>query len=280
MKRLRESEARTPLMRTARQLIEAAPPLPESDERMWRIRRELDRPRGGLLGVRRLPALVVAMIVGAFGASAFAAVRMFEVISQPSAELAPPKPAASTRHARRPAQHGARTPAPDESPLPVVEQPPAPVAAVQPVPRAVDDRSTPRGVESLARHDRPVHSVPQRTRGDRGTQRAGEAEPQPAARGDHEPAQPAMSSDSALVHRAVKALRRDRDPALAARLLEQHRALGGSGPLAEEALSLQIEAAAALDDPRVLTFAREYLARYPQGRYLSVARRALRDAAP
>jgi hypothetical protein len=38
---------------------------------------------------------------------------------------------------------------------------------------------------------------------------------------------------------------------------------------------LQIEAAVAMEDPRALMFAREYLARYPHGRYVRVARKAL-----
>jgi hypothetical protein len=88
----------------------------------------------------------------------------------------------------------------------------------------------------------------------------------------------AAAYDSELVHRAVRALRRDRDPALAARLLEQNRAKNPAGPLAEEALSLQIEAAMALRSPRAPEYAREYLNRYPAGRYAAVARRALADA--
>jgi hypothetical protein len=90
----------------------------------------------------------------------------------------------------------------------------------------------------------------------------------------------ASGGESTLVHRAVQALRRDGDPALAARLLAESRKHSSSGPLAEEALSLQIEAALALHDARARAFAREYMTRYPNGRYLEVARRALQDAAP
>jgi hypothetical protein len=53
-----------------------------------------------------------------------------------------------------------------------------------------------------------------------------------------------------------------------------------SGPLAEEALSLRIEAALALDDPRARSLARQYVVRYPSGRYLAVAHRALSEGAP
>ena len=82
------------------------------------------------------------------------------------------------------------------------------------------------------------------------------------------------------MHRALKALRRDGDPALAARLLEENRKRYPEGPLAEEALSLQIEAALALHDPRAHAFARDYVTRYPNGRYLDVAQRALAGTAP
>jgi hypothetical protein len=85
------------------------------------------------------------------------------------------------------------------------------------------------------------------------------------------------SSDSELVHRALKALRHDHDPALAARLLDQQRAAVRGGPLAEEALALQIEATSSLRQVRSRDFAREYLARYPNGRYRSVAEKVLQD---
>jgi hypothetical protein len=102
----------------------------------------------------------------------------------------------------------------------------------------------------------------------------------PAAPEDDSRTEPARdeeptAKDGELVHRALQALRRKDDPALAARLLAQHRKAQPSGALAEEALSLQIEAAVALEDPRALMFAREYLARYPHGRYVHVARNAL-----
>jgi hypothetical protein len=86
-----------------------------------------------------------------------------------------------------------------------------------------------------------------------------------------------IAGDSELVHRALKALRHDHDPALAARLLDQQRATVHGGPLAEEALALQIEATSSLRQVRSRDFAREYLARYPNGRYHSVAEKALQD---
>ena len=83
MKRLRDSEPATPLLEKAQALIDSVDPLPESRERMARVRREIDRPRGVLAGLRRLPALALAGLIALFGASAFAAVRY--IASKPAA---------------------------------------------------------------------------------------------------------------------------------------------------------------------------------------------------
>lgn len=82
------------------------------------------------------------------------------------------------------------------------------------------------------------------------------------------------ASDVAIVHGAAKALRGDGDPARAEALLKKV-STQGAGPLAEEALALRIEAALARHDPSASGLARDYLARYPQGRYRSLATRAL-----
>lgn len=86
-------------------------------------------------------------------------------------------------------------------------------------------------------------------------------------------AAPASPSDVARVHEAAKALRGDRDPERALRLLESSEKVGG--PLAEEALALRIEAANASGDPRAKSLAQSYLSRYPAGRYGELARRTL-----
>lgn len=87
----------------------------------------------------------------------------------------------------------------------------------------------------------------------------------------------AHGTDAALVHAAVKALRRDGDPEQAARLLERYAARDPDGPLAEEALALRIEAAVARREARARALAQEYLGRYPAGRYREAAERALAE---
>jgi hypothetical protein len=78
-----------------------------------------------------------------------------------------------------------------------------------------------------------------------------------------------------LVATAMRALRRDHDPARAARLLDDYLVRWPDGALVEEALALGIEAARARGDARESTLAAEYLRRFPSGRFADAARRAL-----
>jgi hypothetical protein len=75
------------------------------------------------------------------------------------------------------------------------------------------------------------------------------------------------AADTELVRQAVKALRRDRDPARAARLLESVYTRESDGVLAEEVMALRVEAALARKNGQARNYAQQYLARYPQGRY-------------
>jgi len=73
----------------------------------------------------------------------------------------------------------------------------------------------------------------------------------------------------------VRALRKQGDAARAQTLLDQYLKANPHGALAEDALALSIEAAAARKDPRAADYARRYLSRYPNGRFKSVAERAV-----
>jgi hypothetical protein len=88
------------------------------------------------------------------------------------------------------------------------------------------------------------------------------------------PRPPRAEDPSALVD-AVRALRSEHDPQRAARLLDAYLRAYPRGALAEEALALQIEAAANLKSPRAAAFARQYLRAYPGGRFQQAARQAL-----
>lgn len=80
-------------------------------------------------------------------------------------------------------------------------------------------------------------------------------------------------SDVARVHEAAKALRHEGDAQRALQLLEHGSPV--TGPLAEEALALRIEASVASGNGRQAKLATAYLAQYPQGRYRELAQKAL-----
>lgn len=102
-------------------------------------------------------------------------------------------------------------------------------------------------------------------------------EPEPAASAEKSPERradkPRAGEDPSQVAEAVRALRKQGDPARAQQLLARYLRENPRGALAEDALALSIEAAAARKDPRAVDYARRYLARYPQGRFRSLAER-------
>jgi hypothetical protein len=83
------------------------------------------------------------------------------------------------------------------------------------------------------------------------------------------------SEDPSLVVSAIQALRQDRDPERAGRLLAAYLRTHPRGALAEEAVALSIEAADARHSPAAATFAERYLKEYPHGRFSSAAERVL-----
>jgi hypothetical protein len=86
---------------------------------------------------------------------------------------------------------------------------------------------------------------------------------------------PRAGEDPTQVAEAVRALRKQGDAARAQALLDQYLKSNPRGALAEDALALSIEAAAARKDPRAAEYARRYLARYPSGRFRAMAERVL-----
>lgn len=341
MKRLLELQADSPSMKEAQRLVASLPPLPESPERMWRVRRELNRSaastprmRGLVALYRRLSAVGVAGLLLLFGASAFAAVRVISAwvaaSEPPPAAPSPQLPAAEPHRPELPRDEVARAlTAPDVQPVETAAPPPVSVA-----PRAVASRdteaqrvrqarrmikriraqrlraqraaasetarySTPEASQDALGHAVvPVAPVKQAasepdqealSQAEPRSKPAAPARPAPGvtdndlARKETKPSAGTRTSDetgSEFVHRALRALRRDGDAALATRLLERHRARDPDGPLAEEALALQVEAAAELGQPRARGLAREYLTRYPGGRYRNVAERVLANSRP
>jgi hypothetical protein len=83
------------------------------------------------------------------------------------------------------------------------------------------------------------------------------------------------SEDPSRVFDAIQALRTDRDPARASRLLADYLSHYPHGALTEEAVALSIEAAAARHSPSAAAFAERYLRDYPNGRFRHAAEQAL-----
>jgi hypothetical protein len=202
------------------------------------------------------PAVVIAVLVG-FGAIASArlghwpawVLRAYERLT-PAA--APPVVASGShehrrRHAPRPPEIA---PALEVAPAPEVAPVPAPPPAVaQPAPPARAAAVVPR--VAAARH-----------------REVAIARPRVADPGDgREQTGPVLA--------AMQALRRDHDPVRARALLDPYLARHPNGALAEEALAISIEAAAAHHDPDAAALASRYLARYPTGPFCNLAKQML-----
>lgn len=100
-------------------------------------------------------------------------------------------------------------------------------------------------------------------------------QPGPAVRRPQPSRARPRGEDPSQVVAAVEALRKQRDPDRAAKLLAEYLAGHPRGALVEEAVALSIEAAAARHDPAAATFARRYLKQFPRGRFRLTAEAAL-----
>lgn len=249
MKRLCDEEGGGPLLELARQLLSLSEPPPEVDDSHREVRQALVgvAQRHGAPSLGR-PAIAVGVLLVTAGAAAHGGVRAYRTWFAP----APP-------------------PVPVTEAQPPSKQPPTPrvKAHVESAPVTKAAESSPgreplRVVVTSARATPSVRSPVTSSR------------PRPVVDDPSAPTAapatpPSAGAEAALVHSAVKALRRDGDPEKAAALLDRYAAREPQGPLAEEALALRVEAAAARKDPEACAYARQYLARHPEGRYRQVA---------
>lgn len=105
-----------------------------------------------------------------------------------------------------------------------------------------------------------------------------EAQPRPRAevRARRVPAQVlSLSDDADLLVEAARALRVAREPTRARALARRYLERQPSGPLADEALAISMEAAFDHRDPDAATLGAKYLARFPHGAFRALAERIL-----
>lgn len=83
------------------------------------------------------------------------------------------------------------------------------------------------------------------------------------------------SDDAALLVEATRALRVARDPGRARALAHRYLERQPTGPLADEALAISIEAALDHHDPDAAALSARYLAQFPHGSFRGLAERTL-----
>jgi hypothetical protein len=150
-------------------------------------------------------------------------------------------------------------PVPPQRPLEVQTVPP-PVPSFEPAPAIIPVVKSPR-------RERPPKPRPPEA-----TAIVEEVAPveQPSA-----PATSPEEEGAALIVNAIRSLRADVNPKRANSLLEEYRLRFPEGPLLEDSFALSIEALYILEDARTSAVAREYLNRFPQGRFKDQAANAI-----
>ncbi len=250
MKPLREQAGSDdPVVARAAELLSRLGPTPESPARMRRIRRMLDRSEKRFSLPLLRPVAVFGLATGlvATAGAAYGVARIVSSVTESKHDLktASPPMAATATGPKTPTRRVVDVP---ETPLPETDE--------LATPEAVAVETPAEGERSDRVDDNPQHR--RRTR-------------------SSEPKRPS-ASEAKVVQQGLEALRKHKDPEKAAEHLDAYRKKHPNGTLAEEALALSVEAAAASGDPRAKKLAVQYLSRYPQGRFKDAARRALAKA--
>lgn len=191
------------------------------------------------------------------GGSAAAALGWLPAMSSSPAEVAVEEEGASASFGEPAVSHPG---AASEKPPAMPEEPANPEATDEPAePAHSDDAAATEPAPSLRPH--------RATSADTGSERAKSS---PSSSGE----------DPAQVLAAIRAWRSEHDATKARRLLGAYLRDNPRGALAEDALALLIEVAAAQRDPRASDYARRYLSAYPGGRFRAMAARVVEASAP
>lgn len=268
MQRLRDqTSSPDPATARAAALLSAMPPLDAA-----RLRRPpLPGPEvARRAGAGRLrTALVIAMTLGSVGAAAATLRGATWLRGARGADVQGHAVTAGAGQASRASPHqGARGAGVDDALSEVAVAPQPATAVVAPADRAPQ----PAGdlvTDPAARHvDAPRAGAPRSTPGGQPRSASKETARTGAAR--------AIADESALMVGAVRALRRDGDPARAQALAEESLQKYPHGVQVEEAMALAMEAASAnRDEAAARQAARRYVANFPSGRFTDRAQRIL-----
>jgi hypothetical protein len=235
-------------VRLAARLLAATAPRPRSQEARARVRAAIARRRRQPRLVLRPLAVVVLVLLC-----------LVSVASARYGRAALRRVAGVFHSATVRSEHQrARGTEPPPAPKVVVSvMPPLPAAPVAPA--LGPEQRSPTATTPLRARARPSTRAASLATSDDG-------QPQPAR------VAPPAASDAMLVSDAFRRLRVDHDAVAAAALLDAYLLHHPDDPLAEDALALSIEAAVQLHDELAFALARQYLSRFPAGRYAALAR--------
>ncbi|GEM_PF-984908 len=251
---------------TAR-LLRSLPPTAASEAAERRVYARISAGRSRGLRLARAAVLVTALLVSTTILSATLARRWFARPDEKASGSALTLPAAQPRHT---------TARPEQRP----EERPAPADGIPTSPSAMDEGAalSPSAGQVSTHRGRRSNLLDGKQQAVASGDRQGSVEESPSIEAAPAPPPP---EEAALVMAALRSLRREHNPARASVLLQTYLTRFPKGVLTEEALAIGMEAAAARHDaPSAKALANQYLARYPAGRFVGLARKTASATKP